>query len=209
MDLREEEDEANGVANAGNDNIIIVADEDLTPETDETPLGGDSDEDVIGGMGHTPFGGPVQQKQDDGIDDIENKMINNKEQENQMIVNDINDINIVTAGGPDDYDENINNMNMNDEGTDDEGSNDDDIAPEDDLIIGDDDDDGITIIDDAAAMERKKKKQQEEFGQILQDDAFAQDMVMDDIVSEMNAFSGDENPSSDDDELMAGIDTQQ
>ena len=88
-------------------------------------------------------------------------------------------------------------MNMNDEGTDDEA----DYALEDDLII--DDDDGITIIDNEAAMKAKSMKQQEDFGQILGDDVMAQDLVMDDIVSEMN---GDDDS---DDELLAGMNTAQ
>ena len=85
MDLKEEQDGAIGVANARHDNVI-VGDEDLTPEDDETPFGDDSDEDVI-------------------VDDIDN-------------------------------------INMNNEGTGNEGSND-DVTPEDDLIL---DDDGFTII---------------------------------------------------------------
>jgi len=195
----------------------------------------------FGGPNPEPFGMQIPPADIDGIDDIENVNDNGNEQEDNMMANEIN--NAVTAGGDmDDVDdlmnendqeiEDVDNMVVNDlnsgnvtaggdimpdidmnEGTDDEGSND-DYALEDDLII--DDDHGITIIDNEDAMKAKQYQKQEEFGQMLGDDVMAQDMVMDDIVSEMNVSSmhGNDGPlagsqEESDDDLLAGMDTAQ
>ena len=167
------------------DDDTVRDDDDITPEDEERelPLEGtdeDDDMDVLGSL-KTPFGPYIAES---GVNNMDNGIV--------TAVIDIGlDVNV--------------NMNMTDEGSDDN------IALEGDVII--DANDGITIIDNPDVLKAKKLEQQKHFGQILGDDVMAQDMVMDDIVTEMetshcdNEGDDDDYDDDDDDDVLVGIDT--